>query len=62
MTHPVYPVFPTVPTPIVGDTFTPAGTTQDWTFLGESIGWVKTKIQLNHTDPSWPGRISSTAS
>lgn len=59
MSHPVYPTFPTEPPPEVGDTFTPEGTDQVWTFLGGNLGWVKTVVERNHQHPVWPGRIIS---
>jgi hypothetical protein len=57
MSHPVYPTFPVSPTP--GDTFTPATTTQVWTYVSDEFGWVKTVIERNDTHPAWPGRITN---
>lgn len=54
----VYPTFPVSPTP--GQTFTPEGTSQVWTYISAQVGWVKTKIDLqplNSGYPVWPGDI-----
>lgn len=56
MSHAPFPSFP--PTPEIGDTFTPVGTSQVWTYLGPQVGWEKTKIDLSDTAPVWPGRIT----
>ncbi len=60
MPTPVYPVFPSEPDP--GDTFTPQGTSQVWTYLSDEAGWTKTVIELQDRNvagefPIWPGRI-----
>jgi hypothetical protein len=56
MAHPVYPTFPTVPAPDLGDTFTADGAT--WTYT--NIGWVKTEIVLTSDFPIWQGRLVYT--
>lgn len=53
MAHPVYPVFPTVPPPTLGQTFTSNGAT--WTYT--SIGWVKTAIVLTSDYPIYEGLL-----
>ena len=60
MPTPVYPTFPE--NPDLGDTFTPLGTDQVWTYT--SFGWAKTVIELQDRDteyPIWGGRIIDIA-
>ncbi len=54
MSHPVYPTFPTSPTPVLGQVFT-ATSGSVWVYT--DIGWAKKIIVLTSNYPIYEGLL-----